>query len=123
MSACTSPEPTSRSTPWRISCPATRTRSPSIFRVLMLMRLRPPALDRPCDGAPSCGPPDLRLARQNDLHVVAVDHDVVHPYRAGGRQGLRLAGQQRERRAVLRALDLALVGPHIALGERVIGVR
>ena len=30
---------------------------------------------------------------------------------------------QRERRAVLRALDLALVLPHVALGERVVGVR
>src|SRR5919202_253070 len=56
------------------------------------------------------------------LKVLAVDLDLVDGYRAGGGQGLGLAGQQREGAAVLPALDLALLGPDLAVGEREVGV-
>ena len=50
------------------------------------------------------------------------DSDREHRHRLGGRQRLRLAGDEAERAAVLRALDLALVAPHLALGQRHVGV-
>ena len=96
ISACTSPDATSRSTPRRISTPAT-------------------------DACRF----EIRSDAHGHLHhhVVAVDPHGVDGHRSGRRQGLGLAGRERERRAVLRALDLALVGPDVALGERVVGVR
>ena len=96
ISACTSPERTSRSTPRRISCPATLTCRSRIVRVAhgSTTFTSSPSTTTSYDG---------------------------HRLRRG--QRLRLAGLQRERRAVLRALDLALVLPHVALGERVVGVR
>src|SRR4051812_10856965 len=97
MSACTSPDATSRSTPRRISMPATDACRFETRRMLMV--------------APSEG----------DHHVVAVDPDRVDGHRLGGRQRLRFAGRERERRAVLRALDLALVDPDVSLRERVVG--
>ena len=77
----------------------------------------------PCRRPTRAGPTIAQHAHgRRHHHVVAVDPDVVDGHRLGGGQGLRLAGLERERGAVLRALDLALVLPHVALGERVVGV-
>ena len=46
----------------------------------------------------------------------------VHRHRLGGRKRDRLAGLQAERAAVLRALQLLLVAPHLALRQRDVGV-
>src|SRR3978361_75526 len=85
MSACTSPDATSRSTPRRISTPATDACRFSIRRVL------------------NVGPSD------GHHHVGAPAPDPVDRYGPGGRQGVGHAGREGERRAVLRALDLAVV--------------
>src|SRR3954454_4423703 len=93
ISAWTSPDEISRSTPRRISRPWT-----------VACRSR---IDSVLTGS----------SRQRHQHVVAVRSDLVHVHRARCGQALRLAGRERERRTVLGALDLALVAPHHAVAE------
>src|SRR5256885_283828 len=72
---------------------------------------------------PPATPRSARCSRVRHHHVVTVDLDVIHPHGLSGGQGRRFPGLERERRAVLRALDLALVLPHVALRQGVVGVR
>src|SRR3954471_6620074 len=83
ITACTSPERTTRSMPFRMSRPPRPARNPSIRSSLIVAR---------------------------DLHDhVAVDHvDRVHGYRLRGGQRLRRTVDKGERAAVLPALDLLL---------------
>src|SRR3954447_16304902 len=107
MTAWTSPDGTVRSTPVRISRPATPARSP-VMTSSLIGRPRSSACPRAGtvsmirSQARSCG----ALAHDD---VVAVDDHVVHGHGPGGGQRLRRPVQQRERRPVLPALDLALV--------------
>src|SRR5262245_26417417 len=93
ITAWTSPERTDRSRPRRISLPATPARRPSI--------------------SSTC----VSLIGQHHH-----DHPVVHPHVVdrhgpGGRQRDRLARGEVELAAVLPALDGALVGVDLALGQ------
>ena len=58
--------------------------------------------------------------RDHDLAVD--DRSLEHRHGLRGRQRDRLAVEETERAAVLRALELLLVAPHLALGERHVGV-
>src|SRR5262245_4660976 len=122
MSACTSPDATSRSTPRRISFPSTAACRSSIRNTLMLARSR--RLRRRAARAPLAARRDTRLAdaRSWDAHdhVVAFDAHRVHGDRLGGRKALGLAADQRKGRPMLRALDLELVVPEVAFAQRVV---
>src|SRR4051812_9861124 len=63
----------------------------------------------------------ISLDLQPDGVVVDVDREGVHG-RVGGER-LGLAGAEIEQRPVARALDGALVGVHLAVGERAVVVR
>src|ERR671910_3469465 len=94
MTACTSPEWIVRSMPRRISLPETPARRPRISSTCSVWSLI------------------------DDHHdVVALDADVVDGYGPGGRQGQGLAALERELAAVLPALDRALLGVDLALGQ------
>src|SRR5204862_7117245 len=97
INACTSPDATSRSTPRRISWPSTDACKPSMRSTVTIAR-----------------------SRHSHDHVVALDAHPVHRHRLGGRKALWVSSDERERRAVLRALDLELVVPQVALAERVV---
>ena len=60
----------------------------------------------------------------HDAHLDLAVDDLrpVHRHRLGRRQRDRLAGLQAERAAVLGALQLLLVAPHLALRQRHVGV-
>ena len=92
ITAWTSPLRTVRSMPRRIS--------------RALHRARRPSIDELAHGSTT-------------QHVVAVDRATSYTGTAlVAGQRLRLAGLERERAAVLPALDLALVGVDLALGQR-----
>src|SRR6266849_3726225 len=97
MSAWTSPEFSSRSTPCRISFPATLTwRSPT-FRTLIFPALggKPPGRSGPARCSAGYPPPDAH-SWGHDLHVVAVDDHLVDGDRHGRGKGLRFTGLERE---------------------------
>src|SRR4051812_7646517 len=125
MSACTSPDRTSRSTPRRISCPATVACRFVIFSTL-IGRLPPirevASPQQPC-AVRTTQPWGWGRSRGAHDHVGAVDADVVDRDRAGGGEALGRAVDEREGGTVARALDLTLVLPHVALGQRVVLVR
>src|SRR5579875_405101 len=102
MTACTSPLSTSRSIPRRISWPGMPPRSPCTRS--RLTRETP------------------RRSREHHLHLVALEDDLVHGNGLGGREGESLAGLQGEGAAVLPALDLLVLGVHLALRKRVVGM-
>src|SRR5581483_8594783 len=56
-------------------------------------------------------------------HLAVLDARVVHRHRPRRGERLRLAGDERERAAVLPALDLAVLTENLALGRRDVGVR
>ena len=91
MMTCTSPPSTVRSTPCSTSRPATDACRPSTTKFMAA----PP---RPRRRRP---PPRTRRWLR-------------------GRQRARIAGEQIEGAPVPRALDLALVDPHLAFGQRVV---
>src|SRR4051812_2895766 len=97
MTAWTSPERTTRSIPRRISLPSTPARRPSITS---------------SDIAGPFGTVDL------DEHLTVFDPGSVHRHGSGGREDIGLAGLQRERAAVLPALDVARLHVDLALGQR-----
>src|SRR3546814_4588997 len=96
MMAWTSPERMVRSSPWRISRPATPARRPRISRTCW------------------------RVGSDIDGHLyLAVDAAcLVHGDGLGGGQGMWLTVAQREGAAVLPALELALLAEHLSLGQR-----
>src|SRR5512138_2349051 len=100
MTAWTSPERTVRSMPRRISVPPTAARRPRISRTW---------------------PSPVIVHHHHDL--AAVDADVVDGHRLRRREDQRLAGLERERAAVLPALQRQLVDVDLALGERDVLVR
>src|SRR5882757_4317132 len=106
MSACTSPERTSRSTPRRISRPSTDARNPSIFSTLIAHPVLHPEIASLVCGHRTSTTQFRRTwgSWEGHDHGVAVDADGIHGHRLGGGEALRLAGEQRERGAVLPAL-------------------
>src|SRR5450756_1206830 len=52
--------------------------------------------------------------------MLVIDDQFVHRHRPGGRERTGLPGTKVECRAVLAALDLAFVGPHLAISQRVL---
>src|ERR1700730_965681 len=123
ISACTSPERTSRSTPQRISCPSTdacRSRISSTREPVVLTATSAPA---PEGCARRSSAPSAHSSWQLEDHVVALDTDVVDGDGLGRGERQGLTRLEREHRTVLRTLDLALVLPHVALGQRVVLVR
>src|SRR6478735_9048588 len=97
MTACTSPERTTRSIPWRISLPSTPARRPWIT-----------SSDIGCSIVGAEGHEDLAV----------FDPGPVDGGRSGGGQDIGLARDERERAAVLPALDVAGLGVDLALGQR-----
>src|SRR5260221_14263037 len=95
MTACTSPDRTTRSMPWRISLPATLA-----CRSVMTSS----AIDAHHDPT-------------------VLDTDLVRRHCPRGRQRLGLAVDERERAAVLPALERAVVAVHLAFAEGDVGVR
>src|SRR5262245_888210 len=104
MSACTSPDRTSRSMPRKISCPSTDACRSSMRRTLIV-------------------PTVPFWSWDAHDHVVAVDTNLVDGDGLRGGKTLRITREQRERRTVLGALDLALFLPEIALTQREVSVR
>src|SRR5688572_3677198 len=100
ITAWTSPEATSRSTPRSTSWPSTAACNPSTFSMLTVAR-----------------------SRNGHDHVVALDPHRVHRDRARGGQGQGLAGGERELGPVLRALHRPVLLPHVTLREGVVGMR
>src|SRR4051812_103616 len=90
MTATTSPPRTVRSIPRRISLPSTPARRPSITRSLI----------------------------DAHHHLAVDDRRLEHRLGPGGRKGVGRAVLERERRAVLPALDLLGVREDLALRQR-----
>ena len=122
MSACTSPEDTTRSTPRRISRPSTDARNPSTLRTLTASpppeiasharHIASPVTQSGTRGVTGRSRSRRRRRSGRDTRAQACRG-----------QAQRLAGEQRKRGAVLPALDLALVGPEVAFAQRVVLVR
>src|SRR5437588_3848282 len=117
MTACTWPLSTSRSTPRNISWPPTAARSPDTTSLLMSAPPSAAARERA-----RCHIGSLADARSLDFdhHVAVLDLHLVDGHGLGGGQRLWLTGLEGEGAAVLPALDLALLLPHLALAERVV---
>src|SRR4051812_20957354 len=104
ITAWTSPERMTRSIPLRISLPSTPARRPSITS---------------SDMAGTFG---FGGGRQADEHVAVGHVGLVDGDGPGGGEGVGLAGDQRERAAVLPALEVAGLGVDLALRQRHVGV-